>query len=644
MNLPAPRQKYEKPNLGVKSSSAIQPSSSVHAPPYGSRQRFVPKQEIDYGDGGSFPEINMTQYPLNMGKPGAKSSAVVGIVVDGKGNVKYDSIVQRSDGGNNSNGGGKMTIHSALSDTYEKSGDQQALTLPNSDEVADTAERTRLALEAKMTGKIRGPGKSNAHQLQLAKKDDKEPQYIRYNVNPDAPGYTATTAQRVVKMVEAPVDPMEPPKHKLVKATKVRSDSPPAPIMHAPAQKLTKEQQEAWKIPPAISNWKNENGYIIPLDKRLAADGRGIHETTINDKFASLSEALYMSEKKAADDLRARNNVRKQMALKEKEDKEEELRALAAKARASRAETLNREIDGYGAMGASDDDGDGAGAAQAPPRPSASSSSSNPRGVSNKPAWMTQQENETKDAPEPAPMPVAAAVAGTAATDDGGESDDTEDEGERIERLRKMDNGGSSNADAAEKMAQAQRERLRAERRKERERELRQENMKGKGKNGARGDGERDISEKIALGIHTGKGGAGGEAMYDARLFNQSSGMDAGFGAEDEYNAYSKPLFNQDGAASSIYRPRQAAEDAFGNADAQMTQLKSSTSKFKADKGFEGAEGGGAAASSNSSGPRNAPVQFEKAREHIGGGMHDDDDNNNKDTKDGAAPKRARRE
>ena len=29
------------------------------------------------------------------------------------------------------------------------------------------------------------------------------------------------------------------------------------------------------KIPPAISNWKNTKGYIVPLDKRLlAVDGR----------------------------------------------------------------------------------------------------------------------------------------------------------------------------------------------------------------------------------------------------------------------------------------------------------------------------------------------------------------------------------
>lgn len=41
---------------------------------------------------------------------------------------------------------------------------------------------------------------------------------------------------------------------------------------------MTVADQEAWKIPPSISNWKNAKGYCIPLDKRLAADGRGLQE------------------------------------------------------------------------------------------------------------------------------------------------------------------------------------------------------------------------------------------------------------------------------------------------------------------------------------------------------------------------------
>jgi len=162
----------------------------------------------------------------------------------------------------------------------------------------------------------------------------------------------------------------------------------------------------------------------------------------------------------------------------------------------------------------------------------------------------------------------------------------------------------------AERVARQQREKLRLERRKERERELRMENMKGSRKNKVDRDGERDISEKIALGQFKGTGKVSGEALYDSRLFNQSSGMDSGFGADDDYNTYSKPLFDR-GEASSIYRPKRDDADIYGDVDTQMAKL-SDTSKFKPDKGFKGADGGRAG------GARDAPVQFEKDADPFG--------------------------
>lgn len=118
-------------------------------------------------------------------------------------------------------------------------------------------------------------------------------------------------------------------------------------------------------------------------------------------------------------------------------------------------------------------------------------------------------------------------------------------------------------------------------------------------------DEGRDISEKIALGMLKGTGKLKGDSMYDSRLFNQTAGMDAGFGADDDYNTYSKPLFDRGDAASSVYRPK-ADSDNYGNADAEFKKL-SDTSRFKPDKGFMGADG------SSGAGPRSAPVQFEKA-------------------------------
>ena len=150
---------------------------------------------------------------------------------------------------------------------------------------------------------------------------------------------------------------------------------------------------------------------------------------------------------------------------------------------------------------------------------------------------------------------------------------------------------------------------MRGDRKREREREMRLDNLKGEQKRGKlERERERDISEKVALGLHRGGGRLEGEAQYDARLFNQSGGMDAGFGADDDYSAYSKPLFNR-GAAESVYRPRNEDGEMTGaGADEEYDKIA------KSDK-FRPAEGKGFAGADSARGvARDKPVQFEQAR------------------------------
>eukprot|EP01035_Chromulina_nebulosa_P019516 gene19516-25412_t len=417
------------------------------------------------------------------------------------------------------------TALTTINDLKEKTGNIDSLKLPTDDEALKVAEKTKLALEAILHGKI-----LSSKPLDITRSEEAEPTYIRYTSNPNAPGANGVSQQRVIKMVEAQIDPMEPPKHKIKKVPRGPAEEP-VPVLHSPPRKLTVADQQAWKIPPCISNWKNSKGFIIPLDKRLAADGRGLQEVTINNKFATLSEALYVAERKASEDLRIRNTIRKKMAVQEKEDKEKELRDMATKARLERAGVL--------------------------------------QGVTH----PNNHDSYNKD------------------IESGSESDE-----EEIPR----------NETEYERAQRLERETIRVERRKERERELRLENMKGKLQKSKLGRDEgRDISEKIALGLHKGTGKLTGEALFDSRLFNQSAGLSSGFGPDDEYNTFTKPLFDK-AEASSIYRPKKSDTDIYGDVDTQMAKL-SDTSRFRPDKGFKGAEGG------VNAGPRDAPVQFERS-------------------------------
>ena len=497
-------------------------------------------------------------------KPSATSSAIVAVDVGADGEVKYDAIVKQ---GTNRD---KLAVYTSLDDMKAKEGDTDALRLPTDEEEAKAAEKTRLALEGIIGAKVAAnkpfalPSAPNAG----------DPKFISYTPNPNAPGAAKGAKQRIIRMVEEQVDPMEPAKHAHKKVPRGPPEDP-VPILHSPQRKTTVADQQAWKVPPCVSNWKNIGGFTIPLDKRLAADGRGLQEQTINNNFATLAESLYIAERKAREELEARAKITQKLRAKELDQKEQELREIAAAARMARAgvvSSANDRVDGRGEAPGDD-----------PPRNLTEGRRD------NRPAWMVEAERKRGGETSAG---VGEEPDGTAP---GGGDSDADGEGA----------GGQDELSSEDAVALQQRERLRRDRRKERERELRMENMRGEFKKSKHEkERERDVSEKIALGLTTGAQKLTGEQQFDSRLFNQSAGMSSGFGKDDDYNVYSKPLFDR-AEAASVYRPKRDDAAAYGDGDAQYNDLKN-TSKFRPDKGFRGAD------SSETNSGRDGPVQFQR--------------------------------
>ncbi|KAF9426026.1 mRNA splicing protein [Podila epigama] len=329
--LPAPVHQHPGRDYEQNQHSSQVSAPVARIPPYGSRAGFKPKKPEDFGDGGAFPEIHIAQYPLDMGrkkKAATKAGSTIALQVDAQGNVAYDAIAKR---GHSS----KQIVQSQFKDLVPLNeradvGDV-SLSRPSEDEVRETADRTRAALEKISKSKITAAQPKNV----VSNNKPGAPTYIRYtpaNQNHLAEGVN----QRVIRMVEMPVDPMEPPKHHHKKVPRA-PPSPPPPVLHSPPRKVTAKEQADWVIPPCISNWKNAKGYTIPLDKRLAADGRGLQEVQINDNFAKLSEALALASRHAQEEVRQRALMQQKVAQKEKEAKEQSLRALAQRARDERA-------------------------------------------------------------------------------------------------------------------------------------------------------------------------------------------------------------------------------------------------------------------------------------------------------------------
>lgn len=329
-SLPAPRHQdpFLAPTLAQSQSRSLALVSRHKEPPaYGKRQGFVPRKPEDFGDGGAFPEIHVAQYPLDIGRKEQKAdSKTLPLNVDKDGNIAYDAIVKQGENAS-------KVVHSQHSALVPKLHDvtEAELRRPDEEEVAEATEKTRAALERVVNKKI-----ASASNVLGAPKAKDAPTYIKYTPSQQGAAFNSGAKERVIRMVEMPVDPLDPPKFKHKKVPK-GPGSPPVPVMHSPPRAVTVRDQQDWKIPPSISNWKNPKGYTIPLDKRLAADGRSLQDVQINDNFAKLAEALYVAEQKAREAVEMRSKIQRELMLKEKEKKEQELRALAQRARMERA-------------------------------------------------------------------------------------------------------------------------------------------------------------------------------------------------------------------------------------------------------------------------------------------------------------------
>jgi len=549
LQLPRPARQYEvreERSAGAEARAKVVAAPAPQPPRYRARKGFVPRRPEDHGDGGAFPEVHVAQYPLGMGRRrrrgapgsgasasatssssssgggaaaaaaaagGASGSQALTLAVDSKGQPGFDAIVKRG-----AQGRAVQTRYEDLVAQNSTVQSNDALQLPTADEEAETAQRTSAALSKIVGHKLESSRAVQIVDNTAASESLAKPRYVAYEPQGAA---SAGKPTRLIRMVEAQKDPLELPRTKIKKQARDAEVGSLVPVLQAPDEKPTRAERADWTIPPCISSWKNPQSYVIPLDKRLATDARGLQQTAVNDKFASLSEALYIAENQARQEVEARNREKQMLLQREKEHKENDLRELARAARMERnaGGAVRDELPADGHASIAGMLREGAGLAGAGDVPSDRS---------------------------------ARAVAS--------ELDPAHGQDARAERDR---------------------ERLRNERKRERERALRLE-AAGKKSKLAR-DGERDVSERIALGMAVPNAAlGGGDAAFDSRLFNQSEGLSSGFGADDDYNVYSTPLFNRQ--SEHIYRPKANESSRFGSAAAQLDKIRSEN-RFESGSG-----------------------------------------------------------
>ncbi|KAH9257082.1 hypothetical protein BASA82_001068 [Batrachochytrium salamandrivorans] len=143
------------------------------------------------------------------------------------------------------------------------------------------------------------------------------------------------TKERIVRLVEKAVDPLEPAKFKF-RAVPKGPGSPPVPLLHSPTKKATEEERANWNIPTAVSNWNNTKGFIVSLDKRLAQTQANNDGPVVNDKFAKLADSLFTAEDVSRTMVEQRFIQRQENEERKLQDENEKLRLAALEARAMR--------------------------------------------------------------------------------------------------------------------------------------------------------------------------------------------------------------------------------------------------------------------------------------------------------------------
>ena len=204
--------------------------------------------------------------------------------------------------------------------------DNLDLSKPSKEQTEKTIKETTEALEKLSKTRIK------------SYKNIKNPNFISQSTilnNTKILKYTSNNNnQKIIQITNVPEDPFDNFKFKHQKVARKNAEQKDyVPILHSPSKKLTYEDIQNWKVPPCVSISKNPKGLVIPLDIRLANDGRNQREFKVNKNFSKLSDVLFIAEKTAREEIEERNRIAETIQIQASLKKEEELKEAAKQAR-----------------------------------------------------------------------------------------------------------------------------------------------------------------------------------------------------------------------------------------------------------------------------------------------------------------------
>ena len=214
--------------------------------------------------------------------------------------------------------------------------DKDFLKKPSEESTLQNIYNTKKALEKLSNHRIKTYQSFKTNNLNLDSNKNNQLTYKYINYQFDSQNNSLKNSH-LIKLVALPVDPLSNIKYRHHKIPLSNTNEKNfVPVLQTPSKPLSLEEQKKWKIPPCVNMSNNPKGLVIPLDIRLANDGRNLREYKANKNFAKFADILALTEKNVRKEIDERNKIAQSIQIAAAMKKELELKEAAKQARMER--------------------------------------------------------------------------------------------------------------------------------------------------------------------------------------------------------------------------------------------------------------------------------------------------------------------
>ena len=214
--------------------------------------------------------------------------------------------------------------------------DKDFLKKPSEESTLQNIYNTKKALEKLSNHRIKTYQSFKTNNLNLDSNKNNQLTYKYINYQFDSQNHSSKNSH-LIQLVALPVDPLSNIKYRHHKIPLSNTNEKNfVPVLQTPSKPLSLEEQKKWKIPPCVNMSNNPKGLVIPLDIRLANDGRNLREYKANKNFAKFADILALTEKNVRKEIDERNKIAQSIQIAAAMKKELELKEAAKQARMER--------------------------------------------------------------------------------------------------------------------------------------------------------------------------------------------------------------------------------------------------------------------------------------------------------------------